>query len=155
MMRLPGGRGAGKRVKALVQNHDVFPTALEVLDVGRGDVDGESLVPLVDGAVEKVRDFAITGWGERASVRTLEHNYSVDLTAEDPDEHLFDSVADPEETTNVAADRPEICSRHRQQLESLLRQNLPATLRDKVYPSTAPFRVWLESGERRKQLGGR
>jgi arylsulfatase A-like enzyme len=152
MMRLPGGKGAGKRVEALAQNHDVLPTALEVLGAPRGEVDGESLVPLIEGEVEKVRDFAITGWGERASVRNLEHNYSVDFTSPELNEHLFDSAEDPGEIKNVAAQRPEVCSRHRQQLEMLLRQNLPAHLRDKIYPSNPPFRAWLKSEERRARL---
>jgi len=153
LMRLPGGRAAGTRLPALVQNHDIMPTVLEMLGASRGEMDGCSLVPLIEGRVEKVRDLAVTGWGERASVRSLTHSYSVDFTSEELDEHLFDTDSDPGERRNIAAEEPGICRRHRGELESMLRQELPATLRDRIYRTTAPCRIWLESGEKRRQLG--
>jgi len=71
IIRHPEGLGRGRRVDAFVQTCDVAPTILDFLDV-RGpmrlrveawpkDMHGKSLLPLVSGEKDAVRDFAISG----------------------------------------------------------------------------------------------
>jgi len=145
MMRLPDKQFAGKHVEAFVQNHDIVPTVLSIMGINYDKpLDGENIHPLITGERESVRDFCITGWGARASVRTREYNYSVDFESEEPNEHLFKLDDDPREMNNVAADHPDVCAEYRARLEELLGQKLPAKPMDKIYHTEAPIRVWLE-----------
>ncbi len=167
LMRFPGKAHAGKRVTAFVQNHDLVPTALAAMGIewkplnaeckpsganGKAAA-GENILPLVSGEKEGVRDFCITGWGGRASVRTHEYNYSADYESEEPNEHLFDVREDPGEMHNIAPEHPDVCAAYRAQLEAFLGQALPAKLADKIYHSEAPCRLWLKAATHRK-LGG-
>ncbi|MFC1999490.1 sulfatase [Chloroflexota bacterium] len=77
IVRLPGV-GEGKRVSSYVQSCDVAPTIADYLGIKEGDkrahgvvklpsagvehMQGHSLLPLVQGEKEKVRDFAIAGY---------------------------------------------------------------------------------------------
>ena len=62
MMRGPG-LPAGKRIKSFVQSCDVAPTVVDWLGIGvHPSMQGQSLLPLAKGKVEKVRDFAIAGY---------------------------------------------------------------------------------------------
>lgn len=67
-IHLPGDELAGRRISAVTQNIDLFPTILQWF--GADDelaqipypVHGRTLLPLLKGEVEKVRDYAIYGW---------------------------------------------------------------------------------------------
>ena len=62
IMRFPGCE-AGKRVKGFVQSCDVAPTVCDWLGIGvHPAMHGKSLLPLALGQVDKVRDFAISGY---------------------------------------------------------------------------------------------
>lgn len=135
LMRGPGGFHGGKVVDAMVSHVDLFPTICEVADLPVPDwLQGRSLVPLVSGAAESVRDevFAEVNWHAFAepmrSVRTGRYKYirryqprrasdncdsSVSRTLlchegwddrSAPKESLFDLVFDPNEANNVADD---------------------------------------------------
>jgi N-sulfoglucosamine sulfohydrolase len=57
MMRGPGGFAGGKTIDALVSHVDIFPTLCELIGIeAPGWTRGVSLVPLVSGAAERVRD---------------------------------------------------------------------------------------------------
>lgn len=73
IMRGPG-LPAGKRVKGFTQSCDVAPTVTDWLGIGvHSTHQGESLLPLAKGEVDKVRDFAIAGY----------HRYSASIITED------------------------------------------------------------------------
>ncbi len=62
LLRVPGAK-PGQRIKAFIQSCDVAPTVCDWLGIGvHPDMQGKSLLPLVFGQVEKVRDFAIAGY---------------------------------------------------------------------------------------------
>lgn len=62
IMRVPGAK-PGQRIKAFVQSVDVAPTICDWLGIGiHPAMQGKSLLPLVFGEVDKVRDFAIAGY---------------------------------------------------------------------------------------------
>ena len=92
LVRMPG-TGEGKRVKSFTQSCDIGPTVLDyLLPVGEEPIEGggfilknqltgdhmtgKSLLPLVTGELEKVRDFAIAGYyGFSWSLITDEYSY--------------------------------------------------------------------------------
>jgi len=90
MMHIPGIEG-NQRIKSFVQNVDVTATIMDVLGLadtedgisdhgmktyGAEDFQGESLLPLMQGEVDKVRDFAIAGYyGMSWSIITEEYSY--------------------------------------------------------------------------------
>jgi arylsulfatase A-like enzyme len=58
MLRGPNGFGGGKVVDAMVNHIDIFPTLCDMLDIDRPIwLQGRSLIPLVDGTVDKLHDF--------------------------------------------------------------------------------------------------
>jgi arylsulfatase A-like enzyme len=76
IIRVPGA-GEGKRVSSFVQSCDVAPTIVDYFDIssqevkhgdhplpvcGGEEMQGSSLIPLIRGEKEKVRDFAIAGY---------------------------------------------------------------------------------------------
>lgn len=90
LMHIPGLK-SGKLVKSFVQNVDLAPTMLDALglfsgqgmDSGYGfpvfgcdEMQGHSLLPLIRGEVDKVRDFAIAGYyGMSWSIITEDYSY--------------------------------------------------------------------------------
>ena len=104
-IRHPEGLGRGERSQAFVQPADLMPTILDFLDV-RGPLrvpyqgprkgatqmpqdhtlasfeaafEGRSLLPLLSGAAERVRDFAYSGMGQQWSIRSEEWTYLLPL----------------------------------------------------------------------------
>lgn len=66
MLHLPGDEGAGKRIAALTQNIDLLPTLMDLYGIEqsvlRSPIHGKSLLPLVRGEVDKVREAALYGY---------------------------------------------------------------------------------------------
>ncbi len=132
LMRFPDGLGAGKRIPAFVQPPDLMPTVLDSLGV-RGkltlpylapvqhtfpqdvvvasrdvQLDGASLLPLIRGDAEQVRDFALTAHhGAQWAMRTDEWTYTHHLRGNRANE-LFDRQADRAEQHNVIADHQDV-----------------------------------------------
>jgi len=161
LMRFPGKEHARKRIGGFVQNHDILPTALAAMGIEWKPLDepckpsglppapkGESFLPLVTGETESIRDAVITGWDRRANVRSHDFSYSVDYEEAEPEEYLFDVPNDPDEMTNVAAEHPDVCAKHRIRLEELLGQKLPAKRTDTLYITEAPCRAWVLNAPR-------
>jgi len=62
IMRAPGLE-AGKRIKGFTQSCDVAPTVLDWLGLeDHPEMHGKSLLPLAQGEVDKLRDFAVAGY---------------------------------------------------------------------------------------------
>ena len=72
ILRLPGADAAGRRVAALTQAVDLAPTLADVFEVPLPDAQGFTLLPLVYGDPEKVRDFAYAWLPGAACLRTPE-----------------------------------------------------------------------------------
>jgi arylsulfatase A-like enzyme len=60
-MRLPGGTAAGRRVAALTQPVDLFPTLLDAFGIVPPCNHGHSLLPLARGEKDQVRAYACGG----------------------------------------------------------------------------------------------
>ena len=108
-------------VPSLVQNHDLLPTVLDLVDLpGSELLDGISAWPLVTGKAEAQRSRIVLGWGEWASVRDHRWNCLLNPTTADGAPRLYDLLADPGENVNVAAEYPEVVADCRRQLEGLI-----------------------------------
>ena len=77
MIRHPEGIGKGKRIKAFVETVDILPTILESLGLECGrevspwglkieGIHGKSLLPLMKGEVDAIKEFAISGHYKRS-----------------------------------------------------------------------------------------
>lgn len=63
MIRLPNEENGGKKVGAFVQPPDLMPTILQLAGVNvPSTIQGSSLVPLIKGGIESIRDFAVSSW---------------------------------------------------------------------------------------------
>ncbi len=107
-IRWPGGLPAGRTVREITGAIDLLPTltALAGLPrVGEKPLDGRDLTPLLTGQGGVWPDRMIfSNWGGNVSVRTQQHRL-------DNQGALFDMSADPGQTTNIAAQQPEVAAR--------------------------------------------
>jgi len=112
----------GKKIGGFVQQTDIVPSLLELLDLKPPSrVTGESVVPLVAGArTGGLRDSVVTGWGTHAAVRTPEWNLVTTWMGpyRPGADQLYDVRQDPEELTNVAARHPSVVAELRRKLEA-------------------------------------
>lgn len=108
MIRFPGGQYGGTRLRALGQFHDVLPTILEAVGLGNNTeaLAGRSLLPVIRGQVDRVRDVVITGYhaGRDRCVRDETWSY-ISRPGEEPDE-LYHLDEDPREQRNLIDERP-------------------------------------------------
>jgi arylsulfatase A-like enzyme len=108
IVRHPKGVGAGKRVKALVETTEIFPTVLEAFGVKKPPkAHGESLLPLMSGEKEKIRDYAYMGYFKQ-SMRVSDHKWAFhmyQMKGKEPE--LYDWENDPEQLNNVIEQNPE------------------------------------------------
>jgi len=111
IVRHPQGLGAGKRFEDFVQPPDLMPTVLEALGAEHDlKFGGRSLLPILSGQRESLRDFAITGWFERGSaIRTEDWTCFLDHGADEPCE-LYSRRDDPAEKHNLAGECPDVCA---------------------------------------------
>ena len=102
IIRHPQGVGAGKRFSALVETPEIFSTILDFLKVPKPPrIHGESLLPMMAGQAEKIRDYAYMGYFKR-TWRVSDKNWSFVLSLEKgrPNE-LYNLQEDPEEKKNL------------------------------------------------------
>ena len=143
-MYLPGQKPM--TIDSLVQSHDVMPTILEVLGIPYELTDGTSVMPLVRGEIDEIRNTIVCGWAEfssgnaaaTASVRTKQWNY-ISGVHETGVEALFDLTADRNENNDVAAQHPDVVRRLRQHIEAVVGQPLPATMNEVCDPQPSPI----------------
>ena len=169
IVRDPRGVGRrGKTIDAFVQNHDIVPTALDLIGlldkwpgataVDRPEWAGRSAKGLIDGSSETSgRDYVVTGWGNMASVRDKEFNYVVRFEEPEGTERLFDLRNDPLETKDVASDHADRVKEGRRRLEALLGQELGTRLPDGALDDTmAPCRAYYGAprASRHEQASG-
>ena len=107
MIHMPDGAEAGERRQALVQSCDIAPTICEAAGVDpQPGTHGKSMLPLVRGEVDSLRDTALTGIHNQSwNIRDARWNF---LMAFDRERELYDRLADPTEQSNVIAEHPDV-----------------------------------------------
>jgi arylsulfatase A-like enzyme len=160
IIRMPGIRPG--RIKSLVQNTDITATILDALgllgsnenpDSGHGfpvydwsDIQGESLLPLMRGETEAIRDHAVAGYyGKSWSIITEDYSFIHWLANDFKDtmftkgelvdneemwsctvgakvivpesDELYDRKTDPFQLTNLIKEKPEVAERLLQKLK--------------------------------------
>ncbi|MFT5283975.1 MAG: arylsulfatase [Planctomycetota bacterium] len=125
IMRWPSGLPADKRVEALIDSVDIMPTLCDLMgldlpnvptegpEVGYHLVDGGSLMPLIRGETNVLREFSFAESGSALAIQDLRWKLVVsreclDFTPDDRrwqkpsrDPQLFDLVNDPDEMNNL------------------------------------------------------
>jgi arylsulfatase A-like enzyme len=107
VVKLPAGRGAGRRIAAQVRLVDVMPTILDVAGVGEEPgLDGCSLLPMLRGEAARGEDCGlavseIAESGDTPTVALRTERTKFIRRPGKPDE-LYDLAADPGETRNLA-----------------------------------------------------
>jgi len=119
IIKYPPAGSAGKTIRALAQNIDIYPTVMDMLNITKpSQVQGTSLVPLLEGTASSVHKeivLSFTGGGraQKRAVRTPEWKYIHSL---DGKHELFNLLNDPEENNNLFDFRPDIVRDLRERL---------------------------------------
>lgn len=136
IVKLPGSRGAGRRVAAPVQHVDVLPTMLELAGIS-GSHGGRSLVPVLTGSgdlppasiySESLSPRYHFGWSELYAL--TDDRYRL-IRA--PRDELYDIQRDPGERTSIAAERTQVRTAMRRALDEILGEapvNAPSLVSD-------------------------
>lgn len=126
LIRLPGGRGRLQRSQALVQTCDLYWTLAELISAPNAEAaqqstsSGRSVLPLIDGATEALRDRALVVGESETLVRTaawslrIRSEASVGAEEEGPADQLYVKPDDLWEVNDVADRCPEIVEQLRQ-----------------------------------------
>jgi len=126
LLKLPGAKFAGRRVKARVSLVDVAPTILDAtLDAVPAVMQGQSLLGILYAKVAQDRpSFAETdypksafGWSPLKALRTGNFLY-----VKAPQQELYDVTRDPAEKQNLAATQKTAASRLSTQVEDFLKR---------------------------------
>lgn len=104
IIRHPEGLGAGKRIGALVETTEIFPTILDFFKIRPpSKVHGESLLPLMTGEKDSIRDYAYMGYFKQAwRINDREWSLIMSLDKKTPNE-LYYLKEDPGEKRNILA----------------------------------------------------
>jgi arylsulfatase A-like enzyme len=108
IIRHPKGLGAGERIKALTQATEIMPTILDFLDQKLPrKVHGKSLLPLIAGEVDSIRDYAYCGHFKRNwNIRNHEWAFTLNFD-KGAENELYNLKEDPGEQNNLVASTPQ------------------------------------------------
>jgi choline-sulfatase len=159
VIRWPGRAGSAAKTDALVEFIDIVPTVLDCCGVpAPATVQGQSLVPLLNGLRHDHRDAIIVEYAENeeAAIRTerwkliyctgrrdRQDGYAAAGPPPGRTLRLFDLVNDPEERTNLA-DMPEHAQRVEQLTERLARHMRQTARQPELVPRTHDVHELLE-----------
>ncbi len=131
IIRHPEGMGAGTEVVGIAETCDLMPTILDFMGLEEPDgMHGTSLMPLVRGEADRVRQYAYVGWHLRSwAIKNEKWGYLMWLPAKKfpsfwaqdfgkTHPELYDIENDPDEKNDVVASHPEVAK----DLELNLRQ---------------------------------
>jgi len=123
VIRFPKAAGrSGRRVPALSDLLDIAPTIADVFGVlGKGGSDrefqGQSLLPVLEGAPGKPAVLSRSVW-DRPRYALRDERFKFLYDSRTGEEQLFDLVADPGESRDVASQQPLRTAYYRQALHS-------------------------------------
>lgn len=152
-VRWTGKYGAGRDIPTLAAHIDVLPTfaALAGAELPGGQVEGRSLIPLLEGVKgdwpERYLFTQVARWKTGADPNESQwkgfavRNERFRLVGKS----LYDMKKDPSQTTDVAANHPAVVKEMREAYDAFWKESLPLMVNEKVPMSpTQPYRVWYE-----------
>ncbi len=112
MIRLPNAERAGARVAPLIQTDDLLPTTLDLLGLEHEAVcmTGKSVMKLVNGEVDKLRDVVITGYHDSPFRCVRDEQWSL-VVKPDGNHELYDLINDPAEQNDLFAEQQQVAQR--------------------------------------------
>lgn len=112
-IHFPGGEWGGSRLDALGNFHDLPVTILEALGFGDNTepFQGRSLLPIVRGERESIRESIITGFHEGIDRCIRDRRWSYIRRPPGQENELYDLQQDPGETQNLISEHPEVVER--------------------------------------------
>ncbi len=113
IIRHPDKSTEGKRVSQFVSHMDFMPSCLAMLGVeGHSGMTGSNMWDLVEGNIQKLRDYTVSGYGNFASVHTDKWHFHRNFRGKNPGHGpaLFNIVNDPGETRNVIDSNPSVAA---------------------------------------------
>ena len=113
MIRFPKGEYGGQRLDALAQFHDVLPTILQAIGMGNNleTLHGRSLMPLIRGGGESIRDAIVTGYHQAPDRCIRDKTWSYVRRPEGEPDELYNLMEDPKEQKNLIDEYPEEAAR--------------------------------------------
>ena len=131
------GLPKGKRMKAFIQLEEIIPTVLDLAGIEYGplDFDGMSLLPLINGEADKIRDFIFAEEAyQHRNYAIRDSNYKY-IEAPSKEEaickkcrvvhggvvELYDLEKDPGETKNIASENKDIVMQMSLKLDRVIR----------------------------------
>lgn len=100
----PQAKEKGKSTTALSELVDIYPTLADLCGLKTPEyLDGKSLKPILNDPAATVKDAAFTQCRQGYSIRTAQYRFT-SWNGGKAGEQLFDLTADPDETTNLAAE---------------------------------------------------
>lgn len=101
--KLPGQAHKERRLKKLAQFPDVLPTLLDAAGLGNNTpaMQGKSLLPLVQGDVDTIREATISGFHSGHDRCIRDETWSLVLRPGDQPDELYNLENDPQERHNV------------------------------------------------------
>jgi len=131
LVRFPARVKPGTRISQIAGAIDLLPTLAGLCKVpltSKKPLDGKSLLPLLEGKTDAWPDRMIfSTWNKRVSVRTQQYRL-------DSEGALFDMVADPNQTTDIAAAQPEVTARLKKAVAGWSAELLPKGPDNRPYP---------------------
>ena len=144
----------GRKISPLVQNIDIMPTILELLDMEKDiKTDGQSLIPLINSECEYLyREIISTEctWRAGISIRTEGWKFIKTIDQglyEKPSRELYNLKDDPDEEVSLADKEKDVLD----ELELRLTRWLDSKLKNKPNPITIqtekgiPAKKWVEN----------
>jgi arylsulfatase A-like enzyme len=128
VLRWPEGLPAGAVHNRMIRQPDILPTILDAIGIDReriGDVDGRSVRPLIEGRPWEPLPAYVSLPGlpadlELRGVRTERYKYTFGPKNPELPQELYDLVADPGETNNLADKEPARCAELREIANNLV-----------------------------------
>jgi arylsulfatase A-like enzyme len=131
-IRHPEGTGAGQAQDAFVQNHDLLPTACNLMGVDVPEwAEGSDIWPVVEGKKAGVRDHASSIFKDYVWVRN--EDYALTMKTDKSDLALYDIKEDPQYLNDIAEGNSDIIA----QLQDLLRKDAGGEV--PVFDAPFPF----------------
>lgn len=126
MVKTPNMAAAGEPSHGLVATIDIYPTICELAGIPvPEEVEGVSIVPMLEDPKAEVRDEVYSYWYHRISIKTERFRFSLYDKDGTRATMLFDHQNDPDETVNVADKFPEVVAELTQKIKDKNRGYLP------------------------------